>query len=335
MNRLNMLFRGGLWVAVMTLGSAAVQARPPQPAAEGWSRWTVPLQPGMSAPCCIDVSAAGKELRRGCKLDDQGISVHSSRSEPSAQQDQPERLQVYVQQRGGKLLAVRSFGSQCPVSSEAPVITLADPASADSVRFLHGLLTAGERPQAEEVLVAIAFHADPAATAALSDATADTQPRRIRESALFWLGQARGQDGLARVDQVAAGDASSRMREHAFFVLSQSDLPEARAALRRYSASDADSAVRAQGLFWLAQVGDAQARIIGLAALRDQAQSSAHEQIVFALSQLPTGEGEDVLIAVVEGDYPRAVKKRALFWLGQSGSDKALRFLDRILAAAG
>lgn len=333
MTALNMLLRAGLWIAVMALAGVA-QAKAPQPAAEGWSRWSVPLQPGLSAPCCVDVSRDGDKLRRGCQLDDPGISVHNSRRN-SAQPSTPERLQVYVQQRAGKLLAVRSFGSHCPVSSEQPAIALADPTPADSVRYLQGLLSAGERPQVEETLVAIAFHADPTATQVLIAASDSAQPQRTRESALFWLGHARGQDGWARVDQVAAGDASSRMREHALFVLSQSALPAARTSLRRYAGSDADSAVRAQGLFWLAQVGDAQARTIGLAMLRDPAQSSAQEQTVFALSQLPKGEGEDVLIAVVEGDYPRAVKKHALFWLGQSGSDKALRFLDRLLAAAG
>jgi hypothetical protein len=38
------------------------------------------------------------------------------------------------------------------------------------------------------------------------------------------------------------------------------------------------------------------------------------------------------LIRLLQGSYPRAAKKQALFWLGQSGSDRALEFLDRHLA---
>jgi hypothetical protein len=38
------------------------------------------------------------------------------------------------------------------------------------------------------------------------------------------------------------------------------------------------------------------------------------------------------LIALVRGSYPREVKQQALFWLGQSGSDEAIKFLDDVLS---
>ena len=69
--------------------------------------------------------------------------------------------------------------------------------------------------------------------------------------------------------------------------------------------------------------------------LADTAQSGSHDDVVFALSQLPDGKGDEALIALVDGDYPRPVKEQALFWLGQPGSDTALRYLDRLLADAG
>jgi hypothetical protein len=37
------------------------------------------------------------------------------------------------------------------------------------------------------------------------------------------------------------------------------------------------------------------------------------------------------LIGLVRGNYPREVKQQALFWLGQSGSNDALKFLDEVL----
>ena len=44
---------------------------------------------------------------------------------------------------------------------------------------------------------------------------------------------------------------------------------------------------------------------------------------MFALSQLED-TADEVLIAVVRGDFSRAVKKQALFRLGQSGSPEAM-----------
>ncbi|MDR3385968.1 MAG: hypothetical protein P4L92_02850 [Rudaea sp.] len=34
----------------------------------------------------------------------------------------------------------------------------------------------------------------------------------------------------------------------------------------------------------------------------------------------------------MRGRYPHEVKQQALFWLGQSGSDAAMKFLDEVLA---
>jgi hypothetical protein len=54
------------------------------------------------------------------------------------------------------------------------------------------------------------------------------------------------------------------------------------------------------------------------------------EKAVFALSQLED-EADEALISVLRGDYPRDVKKQALFWLGQSGSPQALAYFDEAL----
>jgi len=52
---------------------------------------------------------------------------------------------------------------------------------------------------------------------------------------------------------------------------------------------------------------------------------------VFALSQIEGGAGEDALIALLKGNYPRDAKKQALFWLGQSGSTRAMQYFDEAL----
>ena len=78
---------------------------------------------------------------------------------------------------------------------------------------------------------------------------------------------------------------------------------------------------------------DARARADITAALATETSDDAREQAVFALSQLKEGQAEDALIAVVRGNYPRDAKKQALFWLGESGSPRAIQALDEVLAA--
>ena len=330
MSALNMAFHCAALFALLVAGNAT--AAPPQPVADGWSRWSVPLQPGVQAPCCWKLRGGHADPTRGCVLDDADGGMIISDREPVPA---GERLWVYVKRKDGQTQSVRSFGSSCPVRSETPVATLVEPTAAQSVAYLQAQRDAGGRRVGDETLTAIAFHGDPSATAALIAASDAPGSQQGREQALFWLGQARGEEGLPHILQVASGDPSARIRTHGLFVLSQSKLPAAREALRERTQHDSDAKVRSQGLFWLAQVDDAQALPLGLALLADPAQSRSHDETVFALSQLPDGKGEDALITLVEGDYPRKVKKQALFWLGQSGSDRALRYLDRLLVDAG
>jgi HEAT repeat protein len=77
--------------------------------------------------------------------------------------------------------------------------------------------------------------------------------------------------------------------------------------------------VRSQPYFWLAQMGDERAQGDITAALKSESSDDVREEIVFALSQLED-TADEALIAVVRVDFSRAVKKQALFRLGQSGS---------------
>ena len=53
---------------------------------------------------------------------------------------------------------------------------------------------------------------------------------------------------------------------------------------------------------------------------------------MFARSQ--TKQADVALIALLRGDHPRKVKERALFWLGQSGSPRAIEYFDEVLSRA-
>ena len=102
--------------------------------------------------------------------------------------------------------------------------------------------------------------------------------------------------------------------------------------LLRQAKDDEAESVRSQAWFWLAQTGDARTEDEVRAALHRDASESVRHQAIFALSQLPGGRGVPALIAVIEDrGLPMEDRKQALFWLGQSESDSALAYLDRVL----
>jgi HEAT repeat protein len=55
------------------------------------------------------------------------------------------------------------------------------------------------------------------------------------------------------------------------------------------------------------------------------------KKAVFALSQLPKSEGVPLLIQVARTNANPAVRKQAMFWLGQSRDPRALDYFAEVL----
>ncbi len=91
-----------------------------------------------------------------------------------------------------------------------------------------------------------------------------------------------------------------------------------------------DHRVRKDAVFWLGQAaGDAATK--DLAALADSSDRDIQEAAVFALSQLAEGGGVPDLIRIARTHPDPEVRRRALFWLGQSNDPRALALFEEIL----
>ncbi len=89
---------------------------------------------------------------------------------------------------------------------------------------------------------------------------------------------------------------------------------------------------RHQAVFWLGQAaGDAATK--DLTDLVDDADldRDVKEQAVFALSQQPRDAGVPALIRIARTHPEPGVRRKALFWLGQSGDPRALALFEELL----
>ena len=89
---------------------------------------------------------------------------------------------------------------------------------------------------------------------------------------------------------------------------------------------------RKEAVFWLSQeAGDAATK--GLTDLvEDEAEDrEVREQAVFALSQLPADQGVPILIRVARSNKDPQVRRKAIFWLGQSEDPRALALFEELL----
>ncbi len=94
----------------------------------------------------------------------------------------------------------------------------------------------------------------------------------------------------------------------------------------------APTANRKDAVFWLSQeAGDAATK--GLSDLADDQNQDreVRDQAVFALSQLPSDKGVPILIRLARTNKDPKVRRKALFWLGQSDDPRALALIEEIL----
>ncbi|MEX2110944.1 MAG: HEAT repeat domain-containing protein [Gemmatimonadaceae bacterium] len=89
---------------------------------------------------------------------------------------------------------------------------------------------------------------------------------------------------------------------------------------------------RNQSVFWLGQAaGDVAAAELGAIVVDDAVDREIREQAVFALSQRPKDEGVPALIKVARTNKDPEIRKKALFWLGQSNDPRALDLFEEML----
>jgi hypothetical protein len=95
---------------------------------------------------------------------------------------------------------------------------------------------------------------------------------------------------------------------------------------------DASRKVRRSAVFWLGQAaGDAATR--GLTDLVDDknADRDVRESAVFALSQRPHDEGVPALITIARKNPDPELRRKAIFWLGQSEDPRAISLFEELL----
>lgn len=88
--------------------------------------------------------------------------------------------------------------------------------------------------------------------------------------------------------------------------------------------------VRASATFWVAQAAS-DAATDGITDLLDSGEREVRNAAVFALSQRPKDESVPALIRIARTHPDAGVRKSAVFWLGQSGDPRAVRYFEELL----
>ena len=201
-----------------------------------------------------------------------------------------------------------------------------------AVKALDSILRFSKDPEIQDKAVfALSQHNRPAAQQALRTyAERGDVPEVAREKAIFWLGQAGGAENAAFLRSLYGRLKNENLKKKVVFSLSQMGGPENGKWLLGLARDPSHSIeMRKQALFWAGQAGVPITDLTGLyAQAGDQAM---REQLIFVYSQRDEPAALEKLIDIAKRDPNRELRKRALFWLGQSEDSRAVEALQEVI----
>ncbi len=157
----------------------------------------------------------------------------------------------------------------------------------------------------------------------LLDVARNDPDREVRAQAVFWLSQVPSERAVNMLDSILRTSTDEEIQKKAVFALSQQQNPRAGEILRAYAErpGSVSDEVRAEIITWLGQRPGAEnaAFLRGLyAKLTDD---DLKEKVIFSLAQQGGDEnGRWLMDLALNEREPIEMRKKALFWVGQSGN---------------
>ncbi|MEP6551816.1 MAG: HEAT repeat domain-containing protein, partial [Gemmatimonadales bacterium] len=159
---------------------------------------------------------------------------------------------------------------------------------------------------------------DQTANILMNAARNDPDPE-VREKAVFWLSQVPGSTPL--LADILQGKADENIKEQALFALSQQNDPRAQQILRDFAARESESEdLRDKAIFWLGQRRSTENTEFLRNLYSRLTNQDLKEKVLFSLSQQKGSGNEQWLMSIVVNPKEDIeLRKKALFWAGQSG----------------
>jgi hypothetical protein len=230
-------------------------------------------------------------------------------------------VRVVATFQGGSLSRLKTYvGGRWRAASG--VTDLGTVSTRDATDYLIGLARTQSGKAAGEAVfpVTLADSIEPAQPI-YSIAKDDSRPIEVRGSAIFWLSQVADDRAVGMLNDILKSASSSEIQDKAIFGLSQHHSGKGMAILRDYAEQEnAPEEARGKAIFWLGQGKDDGGQY--LRNLYGRVHSNdLKDKIIFSMSQQKNEASEKWLLDLV-GNSSESIenRKKALFWVGQSGT---------------
>jgi TolA-binding protein len=155
-------------------------------------------------------------------------------------------------------------------------------------------------------------------------------PADAREKAIFWLAQEHSRDNVAFLEALYAKLTDPDLKGKILFSLSQTGGTDTGPWLLEIALNEHEPIeLRKKALFSAGQRG---ANLAQLTALYDRVQNTElKEQLIFVYAQRREAAAVDKLLDIAKREPDKELRKKAIFWLGQSHDPRAAQFLLEII----
>ncbi len=184
----------------------------------------------------------------------------------------------------------------------------------------------------EKLVFSISQHESEKVVTLLTEIAKNDRDSDVREKAIFWLGQTDREESLDVLVDILKNVKSKRLKEKVVFSISQHESDRAAAILIEVAKKDQSTEVRKKAIFWLGQMaGKKTLEALGDIVQHDE-ETDVKTKAVFAISQHSDKDlAAEMLMDIAKNNNNPHVRKKAIFWLGQTGSERVIDYFKEIL----
>ena len=168
----------------------------------------------------------------------------------------------------------------------------------------------------------------------LLDVARNDPDSEVRQQAVFWLSQVGSDRAVTALDSILRSATDPELQDKAIFALSQIHNARAAQILRDYATNErASDEAREKAIFWLGQQRSPENAAFLRGLYAKVTGEDLKEKVIFSLSQMGGADNGRWLMDIALNERePVEMRKKALFWVGQTGGnlDQLAGLYDRM-----
>lgn len=186
----------------------------------------------------------------------------------------------------------------------------------------------------DAVIFALYNNSSPKAQDFIYDLAKNEKDPKAQKNAIFWIGQKGGERAMKALLEIVYGNYTLEARKEAIFTIasgSDSDNEKRVDIIMDIIRKIDNERLKNEAIFWLGQKKSP--KVMKYFEEQAFANNSVEtlKSLLFAIHDYNAPESLDLLIKIAKKHPNTKIKKEAIFWLGQSKDEKALKAIEEII----